>query len=69
MPKHQWVSGRKTVNAPVQVPVHVAAADPNRPELYDYFVWSGIRRQRHLSNFERALSDKLDGFQTTTLAD
>src|SRR5216684_2434669 len=69
MPKHQRISSRKAIDASVQIPVHVAAADSNRTEFHENFVRSGICRQRHLSNFERALSDKLDGFQSTTLTD
>src|SRR5205085_248002 len=50
-------------------PVNVAAADSNRTQFHQNFVRFRIRRQRHLSHFERALSDELDGFQSTTLAD
>src|SRR5579864_6768981 len=68
MSQHQRVGRRKAVNTAVQVPVHVAAANSHRTEFHQNFVRRGIRRQRHVSDLERAWRDELDGFQSTTLA-
>jgi predicted HicB family RNase H-like nuclease len=46
----------------VEVPVQVAAADADRPDLEQHFPRTGVRRQRRFDNFESVGRNQVDGF-------